>query len=97
MTPPRLLKLTAEPAPESATEKLIRLTGKNSPQHAFNAFLWMLVRNNGGTLTVKGMDLKDIPNKATLKGDWDEKTESLVIRSVMNHGKIQTHEQGIVH
>jgi len=73
---------------ETQEAKLKRLTGKNSPQHAFNSLLWRLIADAGGTISIKGTELKKIPDKLLLKASWVEATQSLVITSVVNQNKI---------
>ena len=73
---------------ETQAEKLSRLTGKKSPQHAFNSVLWDMVSRHGGTMAIRGSDLKKIPNSMTLQASWDEASQSLIIKSVVKHGKI---------
>lgn len=73
---------------ESKAARLKRLTGKNSAQHAFNSLLWRLIADAGGVISIKGSELRKIPNKLLLKADWDEKTQSLIITSVVNQNKV---------
>lgn len=68
--------------------KMERLTGKKSPQHVFNSILCDVILRHGGTMIISGEDLKKIPYKATLKGDWDDVNQCMVIRVVMPEGKI---------
>lgn len=68
--------------------KMERLTGKNSPQHVFNSILWDMVIRSGGVLAITGDDLKKIPSKATLKGDWDPVSESMLIRAILPVGEV---------
>ncbi len=68
--------------------KMERLTGKKSPQHVFNSILWDMVIRQGGAMIISGDDLKKIPYKATLKGDWDDVRQCMVIRAIMNPGQI---------
>ena len=75
---------------ERRQTRLERLTGKKSPQHAFNSLLWRIVADAGGVMSIKGSDLRKIPNKVLLKGEWDEATQSLIVTSVVNHGNIET-------
>ncbi len=75
---------------ESQEARLKRLMGKNSPQHAFNAMLWRQITNKGGLISIKGTDLRKIPDTAMLKGDWDEATQSFIIRAVLSQSNIIT-------
>lgn len=68
--------------------KMERLTGKKSPQHVFNSILCDMILRQGGTMIISGEDLKKIPYKATLKGDWDDVNQCMVIRVVMPEGTI---------
>lgn len=68
--------------------KMERLTGKKSPQHVFNSILCDVILRQGGTMIISGDDLKKIPYKATLKGDWDDLNQRMVIRVVMPESKI---------
>ncbi len=54
-------------------------TGKKSPQHALNALLWSIVKENGGKLKVKCSELKAISPKAALHTHYDEESDSLII------------------
>lgn len=68
--------------------KMERLTGKKSPQHVFNSILWDMVIRHGGYMSISGEALKKIPYKATLKGDWDDVNQCMVIRAILPKGKI---------
>lgn len=67
-----------------------RLTGKKSPQHVFNSILWDMIMRHGGTMAISGEDLRKIPSKATIKGDWDPETQSMIIRALGDPGKVVT-------
>ncbi len=40
-------------------------------------------------MSISGEDLKKIPYKATLKGDWDDATQSMVIRAALENADNQ--------
>lgn len=73
-----------------------RLTGKNSPQHVFNSVLWDIVRKKGGSISVSGAELRQMPQKALLKGHWDDLTQSMIITAVINKEKLNFVTQGII-
>jgi len=74
--------------PETTAQRLKRLTGKASPQHAFNCLLWDIIRSKGGKMVVSGETLRRIPNDMTLTGVWDDSTQSLIIEAVVKKGMI---------
>ncbi len=68
--------------------KMMELTGKKSVQHVFNSILWDMVSRQGGSITIFGADLKKIPYKCLLKGNWDPATQSMIIRSMIEKNTI---------
>ncbi len=72
--------------------KMEALTGKKSAQHVFNSVLADWIVRNGGAVSISGERLRNMPNKVTIKGDWDEAAQSMILTTVVKQGDIITNQ-----
>ena len=72
--------------------KMERLTGKKSPQHVFNSVLADMIVRNGGSLSISGERIRNIPNKVVIRGEWDEPTQSMILTIVVKQGGIVSNQ-----
>lgn len=86
------------PDPKSIKRSKAR-HGSDNTQHLLNRFLWSIVAKNSGRVSLRGIEMKSIPENVALKAEYDKVKDEVVITShtIPQRGNLILPNNGIIY